>query len=120
MLPLTGQVRIVCADPSGERLERLRLRLRSEGFNVICTRTAADCLSVAAELCPDVVVLDSDFLSIDSENIPEYITRISAGSRVLLTVDDPFQWKGTHLQYVAATIKRGDLDTLVDMIHRSD
>lgn len=116
MLWRIAEPRIVCADASGERLGRIRQRLSAFASQVIYTRSAADCLSATAESRPDIIVLDSDLLFVDSENIPEYISRISARSRVLLTVHDPSQWMGKPLQHVDAIVRRDDLDTLLEMI----
>jgi len=118
MLASRGDDRILCADSSGERLGELTRRLRSEGFHVVCTRSAAECLAITAEFRPNIIVLDTEFLEVDLENIPEYISRIHAATSVFLTVEDPSVWRNKPPQYVDAVVKRGDLDSLVSLARR--
>ena len=93
----------------------MRERLVDEGFDVVCIHSAAECLSMTSEWHPVIVVLDSGFLRVDWENIPEYISRISPTTCIFLTVDDPGDWsqKPTHVHTI---VKRGDLDALVARI----
>jgi DNA-binding response OmpR family regulator len=118
MLPPRDETRILCADSSAERLGRLMQRFRDEGFDVACTRSAADCLTAAAEFRPRVIVLDSEFLKVDLENIPEYINLVSAASSVFVTVGDLSEWSDKSPQHVDAVVKRDDLDSLVSLVHR--
>lgn len=116
MLQAPGDASVVCADSSAERLGQLSQRLRREGLGVICTRSAAECLSMAAEYRPRIIVLDSDFLEVDQENIPEYISRISASTAVVLTVDEPEDWQNRAPQFIEAFLKRGDLDSIASLV----
>lgn len=118
MRPPGGSTRILCADPSAERLGRLTQRFRDEGFEVVCTRSAAACLVIAAEYRPRIIVLDVAFLKVDLEDIPEYISHISAATSVFLTVADPSDWIQRKPRYVEAVLKQDDLDALVSLAHR--
>jgi PleD family two-component response regulator len=118
MPPLCGKARILCADSSEERLGRIRERLAEEGFDVVCIRSAAECLSLTSEWHPAIVVLDAGFLRVDSENIPEYIGRISPTTHVFLAVDDPGGWSHKPPQHVHTIVKRGDPDAIVSRIRR--
>ncbi len=73
---------------------------------------------MAAEYRPRIIVLDSDFLEVDQESIPEYISRISASTAVVLTVDEPERWRNRTPQYVEALLKRGDLDSIVSLVRQ--
>lgn len=117
MLALRGD-RILCADSSGERLGDLTQRFRAEGFHIVCARSAAECLSITSEYRPNIIILDSEFLEVDLENIPEYISHIHAATSIFLTVEDPSEWHNNPPQYVDEVVKRGDLDSLISLARR--
>jgi hypothetical protein len=118
MLPVRGDACILCADLSAERLGSLAMRLASEGWELVCTHSAAQCLAKAAERRPRVIVLDSEFFCVDLENIPEYISQISGASSVVLMVEDPLLWQQPTPKFVDAVIRRGDLDALVTFLRK--
>jgi hypothetical protein len=109
------EITVICADPVETRLGDLAVRLRVEGIKVIHAESAARCLVLAARYQPVAVVLDSDLLRVDHENMAEYVTRLSASTAVFLTVEDPSDWAG-QIEYVQAVVKRGAAEVIATLI----
>jgi CheY-like chemotaxis protein len=108
---------VLCADPSPDRLVELTGRLQREGFAVIPTESASQCLASAVQHKPNVVILDLDLLHVDQENMAEYINRICS-ARILLTADDPSRWHKSRPLYVEAVAERGNFEVIVSLVHQ--
>ena len=109
------EITVICADPVEARLGKLAARLRVEGIRVIPADSAARCLALTAKHQPVAVVLDSDLLRVDQENMAEYVTRLSASTTVFLAVEDPSDSDG-QTPYVHAVVKRGAAEQIASLL----
>lgn len=115
---LTRKVSVLCADPVPARLSSLSKRLRDEGFLVFEAGSAAQCLSLSATYKPNAVILESGFLRVDMENLAAYITHLSQGTVVLLTVERTSDWPRCP-DCVHAIAEHSDWDSIIDVLRRS-
>jgi hypothetical protein len=106
---------LICADPVEARLGNLAARLRVEGIRVIPADSAAGCLALTAKHQPVAVVLDSDLLRVDQENMAEYVTRLCASTAVFLAVEYPSDSDG-QVPYVHAVVKRGAAEEIGSLL----
>jgi DNA-binding NtrC family response regulator len=119
MLLRPGESIILLADSSAQRLEELERKLDGQGLEAMCAQSPAECLEMTANYRPLAVVLDSDFLQVDQENIPEFINRISRSTMIVLTVEDVASWQDKAPRYVHAVCARGDLDSVISLLRQT-
>jgi DNA-binding NarL/FixJ family response regulator len=79
------QLRFLIADDNTPFLEASRRLLSREGLDVIGTAaTAAECVSLAGELNPDVILVDVDLGADSGLALADRLTRLSAAWQVIL------------------------------------
>ena len=118
MLLRRGESVVLLADSSTQRMEDLARKLEDQGFEAMCTHSPAECLEMAANYRPYIVVLDGGFLQVDQENIPEYIHRISSSTMIVVTVDDVSGWQGKEPNFVDAVYRRGDVESILALLRQ--
>jgi CheY-like chemotaxis protein len=109
---------VLCADPSDRRLRQITRSLRGFGLSVLSAHSASQCLALAAEHQPQLVILDADLLQVDYQDIAEYIRRVCTATRILLAVDDAGGWPRPPL-FIEKVIRRGDYRAIVELADRT-
>lgn len=76
--------RVLVADHSAEIVEMLTVLLEREGYEVLTARDGLTTLRLAAELRPDVIIMDISFADLDGCEVARRLRALPNGHRLRL------------------------------------
>src|SRR5256885_11130935 len=92
------QPTVLCADEASQRLFSF-LQAALDGFSVLLADSAAHCISLCGSYQPDIVLLSQGLMEVDQWSIPELLNLVSPKTTLILTVEDPQEWRRISLVY---------------------
>ncbi|HZR33514.1 MAG TPA: hypothetical protein VFA76_16845 [Terriglobales bacterium] len=107
---------VLCADESSHRLFSF-LHAALDGFSILLADSAAHCISLCGSYQPDMVLLSEGLMEVDQWSIPELLHLVSPKTTLMLTVEDPQEWRELPL-FISVVVKRTDPESVISVLEK--